>query len=68
MFDDPLALSMPDPDSEEDRWVTVGHASAIGLVVVVHTHEEEMQDEVIRIISVRKATRRERMQYEQGDA
>lgn len=41
-FDDPLALSRPDPHVDEERWQTVGR---IGLVVVfvVHTWPEQIE-------------------------
>ena len=66
VFEDPLAVSVPDPDASEERWVTIGHAEHLGLVVVVHTYREAGGVERMRIISARKATRRERRQYEEG--
>ena len=36
MFDDPLALSRPDPHSQEARWQTIGTIGGV-VVLVVHT-------------------------------
>jgi uncharacterized protein len=69
VFLDPLALSRPDEDSsmEEERWVTMGQGQDTKLLVVVHTHAEIAEDTVaVRIISVRRPTRREIRQYEEG--
>lgn len=47
--------------SEEDRFLAIGPV-ARGVVVVVYT---EVHDDVLRIISARRATRRERELYRQ---
>lgn len=60
VFEDDLAVTMPDDEPGEDRYVTVG-ADFLGRVLtVVFT----WRGSEIRIISARKATARERMQYE----
>jgi uncharacterized DUF497 family protein len=70
VFDDPLAVTLLDPYRGEERWRTIGPPSASSDVVsfVVHTWPEADQagDEVGRIVSARKATRREREAYEEG--
>jgi len=70
VFDDPLAVTLRDPFHDEERWRTIGSPSTSKDVVlfVVHTWPEadETGDEVGRIISARKATRRERKAYEEG--
>jgi hypothetical protein len=61
VLDDPLAVTIEDPDAEgERRYVTVGLGSAGELLVVVYT---ERGDEY-RLISARRATRKERKQHE----
>lgn len=69
VFLDPLAMTICDDDHstmEEDRWVTMGTVGD-DVIVVVHTHRQVSADEaLIRIISARSATRREREQYEEG--
>ncbi|MFM9961880.1 MAG: BrnT family toxin [Planctomycetaceae bacterium] len=64
VFDDPLAITYPDPDhsDEEERFVTFGHSESGRLLVVSHTDREQRT----RIISARQATRRERNSYENG--
>jgi uncharacterized DUF497 family protein len=58
---DPLAITVEDPDAEgEKRFVTVGLGSAGELLVVVWTE----RDEDCRLISARRATRKERKQHE----
>jgi hypothetical protein len=67
VFDDPLALSQPDPSSGEERWQTIGVIGGV-TVFVVHTWPEPDRhgEEVGRIISARKATPHEREAYEEG--
>jgi uncharacterized DUF497 family protein len=68
LFRDPLAMSIPDPDSPagEERWITTGMSVRQRLLVVVHT-DNQISDDIqeIRIISARRASRSERRQYEQ---
>jgi uncharacterized DUF497 family protein len=60
---DPNALTREDIESEgEQRFVTVGMDALGHILVVVYT----CLGEDIRLISARTATRRERMQYEEG--
>lgn len=64
VFFDPLALSVDDPEPSwyEFRFITIGETKTQKLVVVFYTEN----DEEIRIISARKPTRTERLQYEEG--
>lgn len=67
VFDDPLALTKPDPHPDGDRLRTVGVIGA-ATVFVVHTapeFDEDTGEDVGRIISARKATARERGAYEE---
>jgi hypothetical protein len=67
VFDDPYALTQPDPFSEEEeRWITLGTVEAAVLLFVVHTWSEQDGEEIIRIISARTATPRERKRYEEA--
>ena len=63
VFGDPLALTYYDPDhsEEEDRFITFGHSSDGRLLVVSHTDRGDKT----RIISARRATRKERKAYEE---
>jgi uncharacterized DUF497 family protein len=64
VFEDPYALSYQDYASdEEERWQTFGMIAGV-IVMVAHTVWEEDGEEVIRIISARKASSRERSIYE----
>lgn len=66
VFEDSLAVSVPDPFEDEDRWQTIGLVKGVLALLVVHTQQQEEDDEEkIRIISARKATRRERKKYEE---
>jgi uncharacterized DUF497 family protein len=68
VLQDPLARSLPDFIAGEERWVTLGLATTGKLTVVVHTWVESGADGVaVRIISARRATRRESRQYREGD-
>lgn len=64
VFDDPNAVMYPDRFVEgEERWHAIGRASGVAILVVVHTINEDYGEETIRIISARKANRRERALY-----
>jgi uncharacterized DUF497 family protein len=64
VFNDPFSITIGDPDhsANERRYVDIG-ASDRGRVLVVSYTERGRR---IRLISCRKATRRERRQYEEG--
>ncbi len=63
VFSDEHALLLDDPDHSdgEDRLVMLELSAALRTLVVCHCYREA--DEVIRIISARKATRPEREIY-----
>jgi len=63
---DPLAITVPDPYPDEERWRTLGSPSADGIVVlyVVHTWPED-DEQAGRIVSARKATNHEKRDYEE---
>ncbi len=66
VFRDPDILSIEDEEhsEQEDRWVSMGRDSNGVVLVVVHTFREiDPENVAIRIISARKATRREAKQY-----
>ena len=64
VFDDPQHLSQQDRiENGEYRWQTIGLVYGI---VVAHTIRFESGNEIIRIISARKADRKERSRYEHG--
>jgi uncharacterized DUF497 family protein len=68
-FRDPNQLTMYDEahSQVEDRWVTMGLDSTGVVRVVVHTFEQVDEGLCeIRIISARKATKREAEQYREG--
>ena len=68
VFGDPLAISMPDEEhsESEERWVTMGEARNVRLIVVCHTFHRYESAWTVRIISARPATRTERQAYEVG--
>ncbi|MFO8056348.1 MAG: BrnT family toxin [bacterium] len=62
VFRDANSITIHDPDhgDNEDRWVTMGISETGRLLIVCHTFREEDVDMVIiRIISSRKANKRE---------
>ncbi len=64
VFLDPQALTFLDPDhsEEEERDITIGRSARRRVLFVAHGE----RDGRTRIISARRATRRERRQYEEG--
>jgi len=66
VFSDPHARLFYDPEHsvEEDRFLLLGVSSAARILVVVHCYRE--YDSTIRIISARKAIKKEVRFYEEG--
>jgi uncharacterized DUF497 family protein len=60
VLEDEAALTAPDDDPDEERWVTQGMDALGRILVVVFT----WRDDQVRLISARKATRSERRHYE----
>ena len=66
VFDDPLARFRLDRVVDgEERWLAVGKALQLHVLVVVHTFRTREDQECIRIISARRATSHERRLYEE---
>ena len=63
VFNDPLSITIADPDHsiDEDRYIDIGMSFQRRLLVVVYTERGQN----IRLISSRKATKREQRIYEQ---
>lgn len=66
VFSDPHGRLFYDPEHSEgeDRFILLGVSSMGRALVVVHCYRES--DSLIRIISVRKATKKEARVYEEG--
>lgn len=66
VFDDPNHVSIQDRhEGSEERWQTLGLIGPIAIFMVAHTYEDEDGEEVVRIISARKATKAERKRYDE---
>jgi uncharacterized protein len=65
VFADLLSLTIPDPlhSEDEDRLVIIGRSEEQRILVVVHIE----RGDCIRLISARKATPRERKDYEENN-
>ena len=65
VFQDNLSITISDPlhSENEDRFILIGHSYSGHLLVVVHTCRKNR----IRIISARKATKKERSNYEANE-
>lgn len=63
-FFDPEQVVFHDPEysADEDRELLIGHSSRGRLVIVSYT----WRGRIVRLISARKATRREAQSYAQG--
>ncbi|ABA57609.1 Protein of unknown function DUF497 [Nitrosococcus oceani ATCC 19707] len=64
VFGDPLELTISDPDHSEDEYrflLSIGRSSVGRVLIVSYTEREENS---IRIISARRATKPEQKQYE----
>ena len=62
VFSDELAITIFEDRFNEERFITIGIDLFNRILVVVYT----MRDDEIRLISARKATKNERLQYESG--
>jgi len=65
---DPLAVSIPEEEHSEDeeRWVSIGKDRRGSVLVLIHTFLEVSTEECrIRLISARKANKRETKLYEE---
>ncbi len=59
--DNARLIADPDHSQNEDRFILLGLSYSLRLLVVVHAYSEN--DEIIRIISARKATNNETKNY-----
>ena len=66
VFRDAFAIVFDDPDhsENEERFLIIGTSDKRGICLVSHCYRG--QDQVIRIISARKASKTERNIYEEG--
>ena len=64
VFSDPLSVTIPDlaHSQTEPRFIILGRSHRQRLLVVVHTERRDN----IRLISARRASRRERKDYEEN--
>ncbi|MCY3722539.1 MAG: BrnT family toxin [Candidatus Poribacteria bacterium] len=62
-FDDPLYIDFYDPDHsyDEHKYIIIGQSRQNNLLVIAYTE----RGNVIRLISARQATRKERETYEE---
>ena len=69
VFKDENAISIYDDkhSSQEDRWITIGLDIKTRTLVVIHTYISIDEDNCnIRVISARKATKQEKIIYQEG--
>ena len=68
VFADPFAVFDQDRiEGGELRWLAIGRVGGFRLLVVAHVMRVRDEQEVIRIISARRADRREKRRYEEDD-
>jgi uncharacterized DUF497 family protein len=63
VFRDFSAIELLDPETCEERFIRIGLNPVKGVLVVVYC---ERHERVIRLISVRRATKNEESDYEEG--
>ena len=66
VFLDDEAIIIPDDEHSlgEERFLILGFSYKLRMLVVCHCYRES--NDVVRLISARKATRAERVQYQRG--
>ncbi|XDD49118.1 BrnT family toxin [Leptospira sp. WS92.C1] len=69
VFADPNTIYIPDPDHsmEEIREIALGMIENIAVAVVIFVDRSQNEEEIIRIISARRATNSEKAQYYSAD-
>ncbi|MGH6957202.1 MAG: BrnT family toxin [Caulobacteraceae bacterium] len=66
VWDDPFYDLIRQMEDGEERWLAIGLVASETLLLVVHVNRGGDEDEqIVRIVSARKATRHERTRYEQ---
>jgi len=67
VFTDPFALNRYDEEHSEDeeRWVLLGKSFNTTILLVAHTFRDNNGKEFVRIISARKATKKEEKAYKE---
>jgi len=67
VFSDPMHISKLDHrfDYFEERWITLGATAKDKILVVANMFFDDNGEEIIRIISARRANQKERTFYEQ---
>jgi len=67
VFTDPFALNRYDENhsEQEERWVLLGKSLNQTILLVAHTFRDENGKEFVRIISARKATKKEEKVYKE---
>ena len=67
VFSDPLHISRMDHRFSyfEERWITIGSTEKGSILVVANVFFDETGEEIVRIISARRANAQERSFYEQ---
>ena len=69
VFADPFAVFDQDRiEAGELRWVAIGSVEGFRMLVVAHVVRVQDGEEVIRIISARRADRKEKRRYEEDDS
>lgn len=64
VFDDPnCVLYVERIEANEERWHAIGAIMGTVIVTVAHNYRSEQSDEIIRIVSARRATPKERRMY-----
>ena len=66
VFLDPFSVTREDRHEKESRQQIVGQINSVLVILVVYLIREGNNEEIIRIISARKATTAERRRYEAG--
>ena len=63
VFYDDFGLLIPDPDHSvgEERFILIGTSATTGICIVSHCYKDK--ENIIRLISARKANRKEKDQY-----
>ncbi len=65
VFDDPMFITFIDQEHsfDEERYITIGLSNSARLLMIAHTDRSGF----IRIVSARKATRKEQLFYEKSE-
>jgi len=65
VWDDPFLEIYHHVENDEERYMAIGMVRGAKILAVVHVYRGDDEEQIVRIISARRATRHEKKTYQQ---